>query len=153
MLRIAAFYQRLLQCDFVFFHQASQCFIKRPHTFSAAQLHYIMQLKCSFITIRFLTAVLAIIISKAATRPLPRQGQEVWDNIASSACDNCNLICCCCRGEYVNNPVDGLGSIGGVQSAQDKVTGLSCPDRGTNSIQVTHFADDNHIGIVAQRMG
>ncbi len=54
------------------------------------------------------------------------------------------------RREHIDDPVDGLGRRGGVQRAKYQVAGFGSSQRQTNGLQVTHFADQNHIRVLTQ---
>ena len=53
--------------------------------------------------------------------------------------------------EDVDDPVDGLGGIAGMQGGQHQMAGLSGAHRDADGIHVPHFTDKNHVGIFAQR--
>ena len=47
--------------------------------------------------------------------------------------------------EDVDDAVDGLGAIGGVQGGEDQVAGLGDGQRGADGLQVAHLADQDHV--------
>ena len=59
--------------------------------------------------------------------------------------------------EDVDDTIDRFGGIGGVQSAENKVTGSGRGQRELDRFQIAHFADQNDVRIftqcAAQRVG
>ena len=69
-----------------------------------------------------------------------------------SAIESCiRTWCCWCGGEDVDDPVDRLGGRLGVQRGEDEVAGLSGGQRGRDRLEVAHLADEDHVGVLAQR--
>ena len=54
-------------------------------------------------------------------------------------------------GEYVDNPVYGLGCRAGVQCAKYQMASFRRCHRKTYGFQVAHFADEDHVGVFTQR--
>ncbi len=54
------------------------------------------------------------------------------------------------RGKHVNDTVDGLHRRIGVQGSEAKVAGLRCNQGRLNGFQIPHFADKDHVGVLAQ---
>ncbi len=54
-------------------------------------------------------------------------------------------------GKHVDDTVDGFGGAGGMQRAEDEVAGGGRGQRQFDRFQVAHFADENDVGIFAQR--
>src|SRR6218665_535784 len=52
--------------------------------------------------------------------------------------------------EHVDDPVYGLGGAGGVQRAEYQVAGFSGRHRQADGFQITHFADQDGVGVFAQ---
>ncbi len=55
------------------------------------------------------------------------------------------------RREHVDDAVDRLRRVLGVQRGEHEVAGLSRGDRGADRLQVTHLADQDHVRVLAQR--
>ena len=53
--------------------------------------------------------------------------------------------------EDVDDPVHGLRRGLGVQGGEDEVAGLGRGQRGGDRLQVAHLADQDHVGVLAQR--
>ena len=53
-------------------------------------------------------------------------------------------------GKRIHDPGDGAGGSGGVESAEDQVTGFGGGDGRFDRLEVTHFAHKNDIGILAK---
>ena len=53
--------------------------------------------------------------------------------------------------EGVNDSVDGAGGARGVQGAEHQVAGLCGADGGLDGLEVTHFADEDHVRVLSQR--
>ena len=99
----------------------------------------------------FRTAYVAISTSNAATRPPPTFGQEPLRDDARSEPASCTRICACCsRGEHVDDPVDRLGGVVGVQGGEHEVAGLGDRERGGDRLGVPHLADEEHVGVFAE---
>ena len=54
--------------------------------------------------------------------------------------------------EEVDDAVDGLGGVDGVECAQDEVARLSCRERGAHRLRVAHLADEDHVGVLTQHV-
>ena len=57
-----------------------------------------------------------------------------------------------CAGVDIHDTLQGLDGRLGVQGAQHEVSGFSGGDRSTGGFEVTHFADENHIRVLTQRV-
>src|SRR5215207_147831 len=55
------------------------------------------------------------------------------------------------RRERVDDAVDGLRGVLGVQRREDQVAGLGRGERGLHRLQVAHLADEDHVGVLAER--
>ena len=55
------------------------------------------------------------------------------------------------RREHGDDAVDGLGRVERVQRGEDQVAGLRGEQRRLDRLEVAHFADEDHVGILAQR--
>ena len=55
------------------------------------------------------------------------------------------------RRKDVDDPVHRLGGGLGVQGGEDEVAGLGRGQRGRDRLQVAHLADQDHVGVLAQR--
>ena len=53
--------------------------------------------------------------------------------------------------ERVDDAVDRLRRTLRVQRREDEMTGLGRGQRGRDRLEVAHFADENHVGVLAQR--
>ena len=53
-------------------------------------------------------------------------------------------------GKGIDDAGDGAGGSGGVESAEDQVTGFGGGDGGFDRLEVTHFAHEDDIGILAE---
>ena len=53
--------------------------------------------------------------------------------------------------EHVDHAVDRLRSALRVQRREDEVAGLGGGQRGRDRLEVAHFADEDHVGVLAQR--
>ena len=79
-------------------------------------------------------------------------GSSCWVMIPCSATDSCTRTCpCCCGGEHVDDAVDRLGGVLGVQRGEHEVAGLGRGQRGGDRVEVAHLADEDHVGVLAQR--
>ena len=68
------------------------------------------------------------------------------------AVDNCMRICSCWLvGKHVDDAVDRALGAGGVQRAEHDVPGFGRGDGRFDRLQVAHFADQDHVGILPQR--
>ena len=68
-----------------------------------------------------------------------------WSEPAS-----CTLICACCSGgKDVDDAVEGLGGVVRVHGREDEVAGLGDGERGGDGVDVSHLADEEHIGVLA----
>ena len=54
-------------------------------------------------------------------------------------------------GEDVDDPVDRLRGRLGVKGGEDQVAGLGRGQRGGHRLQVAHLADEDHVGVLAER--
>ena len=52
--------------------------------------------------------------------------------------------------EHVDDAVDRLRRVLGVQGGEHEVAGLSRGQRGADRLEVSHFADEDHVGVLAQ---
>ena len=52
--------------------------------------------------------------------------------------------------EEVDDPVDRLGRVEGVDGGEDEVAGLGRGERGAHRLLVAHLADQDHVGVLAQ---
>ena len=59
--------------------------------------------------------------------------------------------CCCVGGKDVDDAVDRLGRALGVQRREDEVARLGRGERGRDRLEVAHLADEDHVGVLAQR--
>jgi len=53
--------------------------------------------------------------------------------------------------EHLDDAVDRLGGVGGVQGAEHEVTGVGRLQRETNRLEVAHFADEDDVRVLAER--
>ena len=60
-------------------------------------------------------------------------------------------LCLLGRRKGVDDAVDGFRRAGGVQGAEDQVPGLCGRQRELNRFEIAHFADEDDIGILAER--
>ena len=56
------------------------------------------------------------------------------------------------RWEHVDDAVDRLRRVLGVQRREHEVTGLGGGDRGRDRLEVTHLADEDHVGVLAEHV-
>ena len=54
-------------------------------------------------------------------------------------------------GEDVDDPVDRAGRALRVQRAEHEVAGLGGGERGADRLEVAHLADEDHVGVLAER--
>jgi hypothetical protein len=54
------------------------------------------------------------------------------------------------RREHVDDAVDGLLHVGGVQRGERQVAGLGERQRRLDGLEVAHFADQHDVGVLAQ---
>ena len=52
--------------------------------------------------------------------------------------------------EEVDDPVDRLGGVQGVDGGEDEVAGLGSGQRRPDGLLVAHLADQDHVGVLAQ---
>ena len=52
--------------------------------------------------------------------------------------------------EEVDDPVDGLGGVDGVQRREHQVPGVGRREGGPDGLRVAHLADEDHVGVLAQ---
>ncbi len=55
-------------------------------------------------------------------------------------------------GEDVDHPVDRLRGVLGVKRREDQVTGLRGGQRGGYRLEVTHLADEDHVGVLTEHV-
>ena len=86
-------------------------------------------------------------------RPAPSAvGSSCWVMTPCSATDSCTRTCCLLvRREDVDDAVDRLRRVLGVQRGEDEVAGLRRGQRGRDRLEVAHLADEDHVGVLAQR--
>ena len=53
--------------------------------------------------------------------------------------------------EHVDDAVDRLRRVLGVERREHEVAGLGRGDRGADRLEVAHLADEDHVGVLAQR--
>ncbi len=86
--------------------------------------------------------------STAGTLPAPSlRGRRRWEMIPRSepGQHDPHLLLLEER-EEVDDPVDRLGHVDGVQRAHDEVTGLGRGQRGPHRLLVAHLADQDDVG-------
>ena len=94
----------------------------------------------------------AIMISKAAIRPgLSLRSSSTCEMTATMLDDKlgADLLLLVGR-EGVDDAVDRAGRAGGVQRGEDQVAGLGRRDGGLHRLEVAHFADQDHVRVLAQ---
>ena len=103
--------------------------------------------------IRLRTAGVGTSASIAATRAEPSAvGSSCWVMMPSRATESCTRTWpCCCGREDVDDAVDRLRRVLRVQRREDEVAGLSGGQRGRDRLEVAHLADEDHVGVLAQR--
>ena len=52
--------------------------------------------------------------------------------------------------EHVDDPVDGLGGVVGVQGGEDQVAGLGHGEGDLDGLEVAHLADEQDVGVLAE---
>src|SRR5690625_7474778 len=84
-------------------------------------------------------------ISLAATRPAPLlRGNRRCETIPRSDPASERRTCCCsCGGKKVNDAVDGLLRVDGVQRRHDKMPRLSRLEGGAHGVDITHLTHQN----------
>ena len=98
---------------------------------------------------RFRTGLLATRISKAATMPPPIRGTSLWaiDRPERSSELDPDLFLPE-GGEHVDDSVDRLGRIVGVQGREDKVARFGQGRGELDGLQVAHLADQEDVGVL-----
>ena len=105
-----------------------------------------------FSRIRLRTAGVPMRISNAAMRPPARLLQQRLRDHGLDRLGKHRPDLPLLRGrEDVDDAVDGLGRARGVQRAEHQVAGLGGGQRQRDGLQVAHFADQDDVGILAQR--
>ena len=100
---------------------------------------------------RFRTGLFATRISKAATMPPPMRGTNLCAMTAPSASGELDPdLLLAESGEHIDDPVDRLSGIVGVQGREDEVTGLGQRERELNRLEVTHLTDEEDIGVLSE---
>ena len=56
------------------------------------------------------------------------------------------------RREHVDDTVDRLGSVLGVQRPEDKVAGFSSGQRSRDRLEVTHLTHEDDVGVLTQHV-
>ena len=56
------------------------------------------------------------------------------------------------RGEHVDDAVDRLRRVLGVQRGEDEVAGLGRGERGRDGLEVAHLTDEDDVGVLAQHV-
>ena len=91
--------------------------------------------------------------SSAGTRPLPSaRGTRRCEITALQ--DRRELeahLLLLVRREHRDDAVDRLGRVERVQRAHHEVAGLGRGERGLDRLEVAHLADEDHVGVLAQR--
>src|SRR5690606_29461885 len=54
--------------------------------------------------------------------------------------------------EYVNNPIHGLQGIDGVQGGKHQVPSFGGGNRKVDRFKIAHFADQNHVWVLAKHV-
>jgi len=94
--------------------------------------------------------------SSAGTRPAPSMvGHEALAHRALERAGEGDAdLVLLVRREEVDDPVDGLGGVDGVQRRQHEVPGLGGAERGGDRLFVAHLTDEDHVGSwrIAARM-
>ena len=90
--------------------------------------------------------------SIAATRPFPSAvGISCCVTTPCSVVDELDPhLLLLVRREHVDDPVDRLRRVLRVQGREDQVTGLGRGDRRSDRLEVTHLADEDHVGVLAE---
>ena len=60
-------------------------------------------------------------------------------------------ICCCLAGEELDHPADRLGGVDGVHRREHEVARLGRLERGLRGLRVAELADEDHVGVLAER--
>ncbi len=95
---------------------------------------------------RLRTAGVATITSKAATRPPPTRGSSSWCTMAIRVEPaDADLLLLLGR-EDVDDAVDRLGGVVGMERAEDEVTGLGHGERDGDGLEVAHLAHQHESG-------
>ena len=99
-------------------------------------------------------AGVAIRTSVATTRPWPSDVRHsVWQTTPCSGAGQLHAdLLLLVRREDVDDAVDGLRGVLRVQRGEDEVTGLGRGERDRDRLQVTHLADQDDVGVLAQHV-
>ena len=91
-------------------------------------------------------------ISQATTRPLPSVGprQRLTDHPLEGLRQLRTNLLLLVRREHVDDAVDGLRSILGVQRGVDEVAGLGSRQRNADRLKVAHFTDQDDVRVLTQ---
>ena len=90
-------------------------------------------------------------ISNAATRPPPIMGTEpLRDDRLERAGELHPDLRLLLGGEHVDDAVDRLRGVVGVQRGEDEVAGLGDGERGRDGLDVAHLADEDDVGVLAE---
>ena len=91
--------------------------------------------------------------SQATTRPEPSAvGSSCWVMMPCSATDSCTRTWpCCWAGNTSMMRSIVCGGVLGVQGGEHEVAGLGRGQRGRDRLEVAHLADEDHVGVLAQR--
>jgi hypothetical protein len=97
-------------------------------------------------------AVLGLRISEASTRPRPcARGMRRWQTMPASAVVSWAVIWgCCFGGEDIDDAVDRLWSVCGMEGGEDEVASLGGGECDADGLEVTEFGDDDDVWILAQ---
>ncbi len=90
--------------------------------------------------------------SQAQTRPVPSAvGRQLLrdDPLQRDRELGADLVLLGGR-ERVDDAIDRLGGVLGVQGREDQVAGLGRGDRGLHRLEVAHLADEDHVWVLAQ---
>ena len=90
--------------------------------------------------------------STAGTRPSPSaRATSRWLITPRSTGERHADLALLVRGEEVDDPVDGLGRVGGVQGGEHQVPGLGRRSGAAgDGLGVAHLADEDDVGVLAQ---
>ena len=106
----------------------------------------------SGLRIRSWTRPVTTRISEAGTRPSPvMSGTRRWAiaPLQGRGEHHPRLVLQVGR-EEVDDAVDRLGRVQGVDGGEDEVAGLGGGERGADRLLVAHLADQDHVGVLAQ---
>ena len=90
--------------------------------------------------------------SQTATRPSPsaRWHEPLADDPAQGRGEHHPRLLLEVGREEVDDPVDGLGRVQGVERREHEVAGLGGGERRADRLLVAHLADQDHVGVLAQ---